>query len=831
MRLKDILIPVFTIIVLIVSGCLEISVDRRHPNHGAVGTSFSGTTEVIFRKDGGIDATDDRAMLFAVHKPVGWTIDSITYISPEHGTGVFTYLGNAADEADDNPGGIDTGWEDSLQAASPADTLMHWQVYVSDQDTTSASTADDPDTFHVTVNYTLDNVEGNYKLKYWTSHTNSDLAWDTAEENPKTAVTEKYFGAYDPSTSPLVSLTINDGSWMLEDVKFKGVLSGWALFNGFDDGTNGDSVAGDHIWTGQHPILTDGTYEWGAIEDDGTTWGQWLLAGFPNAEVTVSGTTVSGQTNFSIAPDSAVSAGTVIFTVHDSNGDYVNGDIRWKGAPWWDNRLTPMNDLGTDGDAVAGDSIWSVTIDSVAAGTFGWGAVNWDGSSSGEWLIDPSHGGNPTYTLDADLVTLHGETDYVIPKRLFQDITRSILFQVDMTEWLDEEGSDGYRVFNVARDEMQVRGSFNDWGDCTECTMTRTPGTNIFSHAINVTAQPNTNHEFSYYMHLSEVSLDSISARYGMESGDSTLAPVDYIGWGTSPREQGNFKFNLGGLSDDGTPLALELKAYYEIYPGHVIPDGHSMDLEFTIDMSTHADFNGAEDSLYIRTHDKWLNFVQGWSNGMDLNHYTTSHNPDGPTMNDDGTYSMTFDIVGPQNWFIYYKWGYLDASTGAEVNEEGGGLGGVPRIRYIHQDAGDGCAWPDQFSFPTDGPFAETEDLVVIEPWDSSAICIVFASNDEMQNTVPVEYFISDNYPNPFNPTTKMEFSLPQASDISFKVYSLIGAEVYSYSKKALSAGRYTIQWNGRNFNNSPVPSGVYIYEFRAGDSFRQTKKMTLLK
>ena len=75
------------------------------------------------------------------------------------------------------------------------------------------------------------------------------------------------------------------------------------------------------------------------------------------------------------------------------------------------------------------------------------------------------------------------------------------------------------------------------------------------------------------------------------------------------------------------------------------------------------------------------------------------------------------------------------------------------------------------------------------------------------------------------------MEFSLPEASDISFKVYSLIGAEVYSYSKKALSPGRYTIQWNGRNFQNTPIPSGVYIYEFRAGDSFRQTKKMTLLK
>jgi len=827
MRLKDIVIPVFSIAVLIISGCLEMEVDRRHPNHAAVGTTFSGTTEILFREDGGIADDDDRAMLFAVHKPTGWTIDSVTYESSNHGTGVFNYLGNDPDTdptADGETGGIDVGWEDSLQAAHPADTLMHWQVYVSDKDTTSSSSAEEPDTFHVTVNYTVDAVEGNYMLKYWTSHTNSNTAWDTNEENPTTASAEKYFGTYDPSTSPLVSLTINDGSWMLEDIKFKGQMSSWALFNGFDDGTNGDATADDHIWTAQYPIIADGTYSWGAIEDDGTEWGQWLLAGFPNAELTVAGLDVTGATNFTLAPDSLETAGSVVFTVHDSNGDYVDGDLRWKGTPTgWS--LVQMYDDGTNGDDVAGDSTWTCIVP-VEAGEHGWGAVNWDGSTNGEWLIHPDHGGNPTFWLDADLVTIHGERDYVIPERLFQNITRSVLFQVDMTEWLDEDGSTGYRVFNVATDEMQVRGSFNNWGDCTECTMTRTPGTNIFSHAINVTAQPNTDHEFSYYMHLSQATLDLITERYG----DGT-APVDWIGWGTSPVEQGNFGFNLGGIGDDGTPLALDLKAFYEIYPGHVIPEGHSMELEFTIDMSTHADFNGAEDSLFIRTHDKWLNFVQGFGNGQDLNHTTTDHNPNGPTMNDDGTYSMTFDISGPQTWFIYYKWGYIDESEGTEVTEAGGGLGSVPRIRYIHQDADDGCAWPDHFSLAPDGPFASTDDLVVVEPWDSTAICIVFASNDELNNTIPVEYFISDNYPNPFNPTTKMEFSLPEASDISFKVYSLIGAEVYSYSKKALSPGRYTIQWNGRNFQNTPIPSGVYIYEFRAGDSFRQTKKMTLLK
>ena len=96
---------------------------------------------------------------------------------------------------------------------------------------------------------------------------------------------------------------------------------------------------------------------------------------------------------------------------------------------------------------------------------------------------------------------------------------------------------------------------------------------------------------------------------------------------------------------------------------------------------------------------------------------------------------------------------------------------------------------------------------------------------------TLPSAYSISDNYPNPFNPSTEMEFTLPMESDISFTVYSLTGKEMYSYNQSAVSGGTYKITWNGKSQNGKPLPSGVYLYEFRAGNEFRQVKKMTLLK
>mgnify|MGYP007000382057 len=138
--------------------------------------------------------------------------------------------------------------------------------------------------------------------------------------------------------------------------------------------------------------------------------------------------------------------------------------------------------------------------------------------------------------------------------------------------------------------------------------------------------------------------------------------------------------------------------------------------------------------------------------------------------------------LNGPVPWCIYYKWGWYDLSESTENDEAGGGLGGVPRIRYVHQSLNDNCAWPSSYRFPLDTEFYLDENDGQ-EAWDPESICMVLMANDESENTaLPSDYRISNNYPNPFNPTTEMEFSLPIESDISFSVYSLTGEEIYSF-------------------------------------------------
>ena len=94
-----------------------------------------------------------------------------------------------------------------------------------------------------------------------------------------------------------------------------------------------------------------------------------------------------------------------------------------------------------------------------------------------------------------------------------------------------------------------------------------------------------------------------------------------------------------------------------------------------------------------------------------------------------------------------------------------------------------------------------------------------------------PVKFRLSNNYPNPFNPETTIEFSVPKQSEVMFKIFNILGEEMYRMQDDNLSSGVYRVRWNGANKFGVQVPSGVYFYQLKAGDSFIQTKKMTLLK
>ena len=85
-------------------------------------------------------------------------------------------------------------------------------------------------------------------------------------------------------------------------------------------------------------------------------------------------------------------------------------------------------------------------------------------------------------------------------------------------------------------------------------------------------------------------------------------------------------------------------------------------------------------------------------------------------------------------------------------------------------------------------------------------------------------------NSPNPFNPSTTIKFYIPNTSDVSIKIYDIMGREVATLINKQTTAGYHNVYWNGKNSRGENVASGVYLYRLTAGN-FSETKKMNLLK
>ena len=94
----------------------------------------------------------------------------------------------------------------------------------------------------------------------------------------------------------------------------------------------------------------------------------------------------------------------------------------------------------------------------------------------------------------------------------------------------------------------------------------------------------------------------------------------------------------------------------------------------------------------------------------------------------------------------------------------------------------------------------------------------------------VPLDYLLSQNFPNPFNPSTSVQFSIPVEGFVNIKVYDMLGQEVADLFSGNAQAGTYTLNWNGKDNSGNNVSSGSYIYKMTAGD-FVQSKKMTFLK
>ncbi len=98
----------------------------------------------------------------------------------------------------------------------------------------------------------------------------------------------------------------------------------------------------------------------------------------------------------------------------------------------------------------------------------------------------------------------------------------------------------------------------------------------------------------------------------------------------------------------------------------------------------------------------------------------------------------------------------------------------------------------------------------------------------------LPRKVKLTQNYPNPFNPSTTIKFDLPQTSNVTLKIFDILGEEVATIVSDRLTAGSYSYRWS----QPAGMASGVYLYRLEAGDpsqsmgqGFVETKKMILMR
>ena len=244
--------------------------------------------------------------------------------------------------------------------------------------------------------------------------------------------------------------------------------------------------------------------------------------------------------------------------------------------------------------------------------------------------------------------------------------------------------------------------------------------------------------------------------------------------------------------NDEATGLAVDAS-------GNVYVSG------FSLSATTHYDFATVKYSSNGIS--QWVNRYNDPANGYDVPKSLVMDNSGNLYLTGFSTesfagvwyyYYTTIKInsAGTTQWTIQYNGSYAEANSIA--------VDGVGNV-YVTGSSGNGGG--DEYDYVT---IKYSQNMTGISP---------------SSNEIPKDYCLSQNFPNPFNPSTTIRFNIPADSKVRLAVYDILGKEVDMLANEQLKAGAYEVNWNASNF-----PSGAYFYKLIT-DGFVETKKMMLVK
>lgn len=149
----------------------------------------------------------------------------------------------------------------------------------------------------------------------------------------------------------------------------------------------------------------------------------------------------------------------------------------------------------------------------------------------------------------------------------------------------------------------------------------------------------------------------------------------------------------------------------------------------------------------------------------------------------------------------------------------------------------------PRTGSVPIEGRFTDNDSWSTNEVcinWNAALVYNLYAARRVARGSsptvspgdrgVPSEYVLEQNFPNPFNPSTEIRFSVPEASSVRLTVYNILGQEIKVLVNDVIGQGNHTVVWDGSDNDGKQVSSGIYFYRMQ-GENFAAVKKMIFAK
>ena len=99
--------------------------------------------------------------------------------------------------------------------------------------------------------------------------------------------------------------------------------------------------------------------------------------------------------------------------------------------------------------------------------------------------------------------------------------------------------------------------------------------------------------------------------------------------------------------------------------------------------------------------------------------------------------------------------------------------------------------------------------DDIVLSTGIWGSIASVLLGIDDL---LPTEFAISNAYPNPFNPTVNIDFSIPERTDVNIRIYDLLGRVIFVHEQEFMNPGKFRFQWHGVTNSGINIASGIYF-------------------